>query len=198
MSEPDSTQTQFWTRRWVAGKMPWDLGGVPAPFIQFLNKNRPVTSVLIPGCGSGYEVQAFHAAGFQVTAIEFSEPAVERARKILGPLGDKVIHGNFFKYDFGATRFGMVYERGFLCSFAPTKWPEYEERMARLILPGGTLTGLFVYGHEPEPPPYPLTDESASQLLGRRFRRLSDTPIQDSVPVYKGMEHWQEWERLPD
>jgi protein-L-isoaspartate O-methyltransferase len=40
--------------------------------------------VLIPGCGSGYEVKAFHEVGHEVMAIEFSAPAIARAHEVLG------------------------------------------------------------------------------------------------------------------
>jgi len=184
LTPPDSSQTRFWTNRWEAGKTPWDLGGIPPALASFLSRGEPPTRVLIPGCGSGYEV------------IESSVPAVAKAHEVLGPLGNKVIHGNFFKHDFGDTRFGLIYERGFLCSLPTTRWPDYAARMASLVHPGGKLVGLFLYGEEPEPPPYPLTPETAANLLGRHFRlQRSEQSIADSVPVYQGMEHWQEWER---
>jgi SAM-dependent methyltransferase len=202
MSEPppmnplDSSQTQFWNKRWEAGKMPWDLGGIPPALVSFLNRNRTPTRVLIPGCGSGYEVQAFHEAGHDVMAIEFSAAAVVHAREVLGPLSQKIVHGNFFKHDFGANRYGLIYERGFLCSLPTTKWPDYASRMANLLLPGGKLAGLFLYGQEPEPPPYPLTQQTAADLLGRSFRLVhTEHSVEKSVPVYQGMEYWQEWER---
>ncbi len=198
MNEPDSSQTQFWTKRWEVGKMPWDLGGIPPALVTFLTRNQKRTTALIPGCGSGYEVQAFDAAGHDVTAIEFSAPAVARAHEVLGPLGEKVIHGNFFKHDFGKKRFGLIYERGFLCSLPPARWLDFAARMADLVLPGGRLVGLFLYGNEPEPPPFPLTDEVAAGLFGRYFKLLSTESVGHSVPVYDGKERWQEWERLED
>src|SRR5229473_1539965 len=148
MSEPDSSQTVFWTKRWDTGKAPWDLGGIPPALASFLPRTDTPTRVLVPGCGSGYEVRAFHDAGHDVEAIEFAAAAVSRARKLLGSLGDRVIHGNFFKHDFGEKRYGIVYERGFLCSLPTTRWPEYAARMANLIGPGGRLVGLFLYGQE--------------------------------------------------
>jgi SAM-dependent methyltransferase len=183
MNEPDSSQTVFWTKRWDGGKIPWDLGGIPAALVSFLTRNQTPTRALIPGCGSGYEVQAFHAAGHDVTAIEFAAAAVARAREVLGPLGDKVIHGNFFKHDFGENRYGIIYERGFLCSQPTTRWPDYASRMASLLSPGGRLVGLFLYGQEPEPPPYPLTEETAAGMLGPYFRLLHSEPVAGSVPV---------------
>lgn len=196
-NEPDSSRTQFWVKRWEAGKLPWDLGGIPQSLVSFLTRTQASpTRVLIPGCGTGYEVRAFHEAGHDVTAIDFSAPAVAHAREVLGPLGDKVVLGNFFKHDFADQRYGLIYERGFLCSLPPTKWPDYAARMADLLSPGGRLVGLFLYGHEPEPPPFPLTEETAADLLGRSFRLLSTESVSgDTVPVYQGLERWQEWER---
>ena len=196
VSEPDSSQTQFWTKRWDAGKVPWDLGGIPRALVSYLTRDRTPTRVLIPGCGTGYEVKAFHEAGHDVTAIEFCATAVAHAREVLGPLGDRVIHANFFKHDFGTSRFGLIYERGFLCSLPPAKWPDYVSRMANLLEEGGKLVGLFLYGNEPEPPPYPLTKGTAASLLGQSFcLRHTEESVEQSVPVYQGMEHWQEWER---
>ncbi len=115
MNEPDSSQTVFWTKRWEAGKTPWDFGGVPPALVGFLKRTKVPYRVLIPGCGTGYEVRAFHEMGHDVSAIEFSAPAVAHAREVLGPLGDRVIHGNFFKHDFAANKYDLIYERGFLC-----------------------------------------------------------------------------------
>jgi hypothetical protein len=165
MAEPDSSQTIFWTKRWEAGKTPWDLGHVPPPLAEYLHRTHTATKALIPGCGTGYEVRAFHECGYDVSAIGFSAPAVAHAREMLGPLGERVIHGNFFKHDFAGQQCGVIYERGFLCSLPPTRWPDYALRMASLLPAGGKLVGLFLYGEEPEPPPFPLTSETAAAFV---------------------------------
>jgi len=194
----DSSRTQFWVKRWEAGKLPWDLGHVPPNLSSFLEHTSLAPArALIPGCGTGYEVRAFHQAGFDVQAIDFSGPAVAHAREILGPLGECVIQGNFFKHDFGERRYSLIYERGFLCSLPTERWPDYVARMHELLLPGGRLVGLFLYGVEPEPPPFPLTDETAAKLFGSHFHLVkTDAAADDTVSVYRGMERWQEWERI--
>jgi hypothetical protein len=59
--EDDSSRTQFWIERWESGKLPWDLGGIPPDLVSLLTRTQASpTHVLIPGCGSGYEVRAFH------------------------------------------------------------------------------------------------------------------------------------------
>lgn len=177
--------------------MPWDLGGIPPSLVAFLNRNRTPTRVLIPGCGTGYEVRAFHEAGHDVTAIEFSAAAVAHAKEVLGPLGDKVVHGNFFKYGYDPRGFGWIYERGFLCSLPHERWPDYVGQMVHLLQPGGNLFGLFLYGQEPEPPPFPMTEQTAAELFHPHFRLARTEQVKsESVPVYQGLEHWQEWELL--
>lgn len=198
MNEPDSSNTQFWVKKWEVGRLPWDLGGIPPDLVAFLTASQgSPTRVLIPGCGTGYEVKAFHEAGHDVMALDFSAPAVAHAREVLGNLGDRVVLGNFFKHDFAGQQYGLIYERGFLCSLPPARWPDYVARMASLLQPGGRLVGLFLYGNEPEPPPFPLTEETASALLGGRFRLVRSVESHaETVAVYRGMERWQEWERV--
>lgn len=191
----DSTQPGFWNSRYAAGKTPWDLGRVPSALESFLKRTKPPGRVLIPGCGSGYEVQAFHDAGFEVTAIDFSSAAVERAGRILGPLRRCVIQGDFFSHDFTTQKFDLTYERTFLCSLPPARWPAYARRMAELLSKGKVLAGIFLYGEEPDPPPYPLPEARALELLGNNFDLIGNEPVSDSLPFFEGMERWQEWRR---
>lgn len=191
----DSTQVDFWDSRYAAGKTPWDFGGVPAALRSFLARARQPGRVLIPGCGSGYEVQAFHDAGFEVTAIDFSPAARERAGRLLGSLSGCVIAGDFFTHDFSAQNFDLIYERTFLCSLPPTRWPAYARRMAELLAKGTVLAGIFLYGDESDPPPYPMTEAAALELLGDHFELTRSDPVSDSLPLFKGMERWQEWRR---
>jgi len=190
---PDSTDPDFWNSRYAAGKMPWDFGGVPAALKSFLARSSAPGKVLIPGCGSGYEVKAFHAAGYDVKAIDFSSAAVDQAKRVLGPLADRVILGDFFVHDFGQRCFDLIYERTFLCSMPPSRWPAYANRMAALLSPGGKLIGLFFYGAQQSGPPYPLTDKQADLLFQKRFRLVRSELVTDSLPLFRGMERWQEW-----
>jgi hypothetical protein len=55
------------------------------------------------------------------------------------------------------------------------------------------LIGFFLYGEKPERPPYPLTEKYAKELFHRRFRPVRSEPVTDSLPLFHGMEKWQEW-----
>lgn len=190
----DSSRPEFWNARFATGKMPWDCHGVPDKLKNYLSRTK-LGHALIPGCGSAYEVEAFHAAGWSATAIDFSPVAVERAKSLLGTLGELVVCGDFFKHPLGESTFDVVYERTFLCALPPQLWPDYAARMRQLIRPGGKLVGFFLYGEESEPPPYPLTTAQADELFGRDFNLTQDEPVSDSLPVFAGKERWQEWTR---
>jgi SAM-dependent methyltransferase len=192
----DSTHPDFWTNRYAAGKTPWDFGGVPAALKSFLARSSAPGRVLIPGCGSGYEVQAFHEGGYDVTAIDFSPAAVDQAKRVLGILAARVIFGDFFTHNFGQGGFDLIYERTFLCSMPPSRWPDYANRMSDLLAPGGRLVGIFLYGQQTDGPPYPITDKQAEQLFQRRFRQVRSELVTDSLPLFRGMERWQEWLKI--
>lgn len=190
----DSTSPEFWSTRYAAGRTPWDLRAVPKALHQFLARSETRGSVLIPGCGSGYEVRAFHDAGYDVVALDFSPAAIEQTERILGPLAKKVGLGDFFSHDFRQRRFDLIYERTFLCSMPTARWSHYAMRVAELLAPGGHLVGIFLYGQPLDPPPFPISDAQAAELLGRRFQLCRSETLPISLPVFKGMEErWQEW-----
>ena len=193
----DSNQPDFWTVRYAAGKTPWDFGGVPSALKSFLERSSVRGKVLIPGCGSGYEIHAFHAAGYDVSAIDFSLAAVEQAKRVLGVLAGRVILGDFFTHDFGERRFDLIYERTFLCSMTPSRWPEYVNRMGELLSPGGRLIGVFLYGQKPSSgPPFPLNEPEDEQLFKKHFELVRSEAMTDSLPLFRDMERWQEWLRI--
>ena len=194
MEPDDSTAREFWSTRYATGKTPWDLHGVPEALHSFLARRPAAGSVLIPGCGSGYEVRAFHDAGYDVTALDFSPVAIEQAQNVLGPLSSKVHLGDFFIHDFGERSFDLIYERTFLCSMPPVRWPDYAARIAELLAPGGHLVGIFLYGQAVDPPPFPMTEGQAAELFRTHFGLLRSETLPISLPVFEGMEErWQEW-----
>ena len=185
----------FFDTRYATGKMPWDFGGVPRSLKLFLEKNAGPGRVLIPGCGSGYEMEAFSSAGWDAIGIDFSTVAVARARRLLGPLAHKVYEGDFFAYPLREGWFDIIYERTFLCALPPSFWPRYAQRMAKLVASSGILCGFFFFGPEDEPPPHPISHSQLDDLLGGYFRRIEDKAVDDSLPLYTGKERWQIWRR---
>jgi SAM-dependent methyltransferase len=193
----DSTKPDFWEQRYLSGRTPWDFQGVPPALVDFLRRTPGTGSVLLPGCGTGYEVRAFHESGWRPLAIDFSPAAVKHAREVLGLLAPSVRQADFFVDDLGGP-YDLIYERTFLCSLPPDRWPDYINRMANLLRPGGVLAGLFYYGSDPEGPPFPLDATRAGGLFAPFDLRIDRAvPAGQSLPLFAGLERWQEWHLKP-
>jgi SAM-dependent methyltransferase len=80
----DSSRPEFWDERYRGGTTPWDAGGVPPALLAWLERNDSRMRILVPGCGSGYEVRVFAERGHDVLGIDFSDAALEGARRRLG------------------------------------------------------------------------------------------------------------------
>jgi len=194
MSREDAAQPEFWEKRFRENFTPWDAGRVPEALGQFLKTEPRGQRVLIPGCGSGYEVRAFAEAGFETLAIDFAPAAVERAQRTLGPLAHLVRLLDFFEFDF-AQPFDLIYERAFLCALPRRVWPAYAPRGAELLRPGGRLAGFFFFDEGERGPPFGLKGGELEALLGERLDRVTDAAVSDSIPIFAGKERWQVWAR---
>jgi SAM-dependent methyltransferase len=190
----DSSRPDFWDTRFRGGVTPWDAAGVPLFLYKWIENKKPCR-VLIPGCGSGYEVRAFAERGHDVLAIDFSDAALDAARRELGELADRVRKADFFSFDAGA--FDLVYERAFLCALPRRMWPQWATRVAELLRPGGELAGFFYFDDNERGPPFGVAPHALKVRLQDRFILESDVaiPSGESIPVFQGKERWQVWKR---
>lgn len=75
---------KFWDKRFAEGDTPWDRGAAnPQLGLWLASKALEPCRILVPGCGSGYEVAALAQAGFDVTALDYSPEAITRTRQHL-------------------------------------------------------------------------------------------------------------------
>ena len=192
MPKQDASKPEFWETRFREKFTPWDAGGVPALLGRFLRQEPPGLRVLVPGCGSGYEVRAFAEAGHDVLGVDFAPAAVDRAREVLGPLSGRVRIADFFDAELGAP-FDLVYERAFLCSLPRALRSRYAERTRKLLAPEGRIAGFFFFEEGERGPPFGLRPGELESLFDGRFERVVDMAVADSIPIFAGKERWQVW-----
>jgi len=192
----DSSLPDFWETRYHDNVTPWDAGRSPRDLLDFAQTLPTGARILIPGCGSGYEVMDLSRLGFDVLAIDFSQAAVDRARALLGAQSALVQFADFFAFDVGPPPLDVVYERAFLCALPRKLWQAYADRMAELLQPSKLLAGFFFYRDSPRGPPFGTSPAELHQLLDPTFELIEDRPAADSLAVFEGGERWQVWRRL--
>ncbi len=146
MEDPVNT-AEFWEACYETDNDGWDLGG-PTPFFQRLASEIPKGKICVIGCGRGYDAVTFAEEGFDVTAIDFAEPAVlearERARKDNVSL--KVLRENIFDLpEVLHGKFDYVMEYTCFCAISPERRFEYDRVVWQLLKPDGQLLGLFFH-----------------------------------------------------
>ena len=189
----DPADPQFWDLRYQANFAPWDAGRVPAQLAEFAK--GPRGRVLVPGCGSAWDVRCFVESGWEVLGIDFSEEALAAARPVLGPHAERVRRADFFS-PIPEGPFDVVYERAFLCALPRRLWSAWSARVSELVRPYGHLVGVFYFDETERGPPFPLHDDTElAGLLASTFTRIVDAPVPDSIPVFQGKERWQVWQR---
>ncbi|OMO97718.1 Inositol polyphosphate-related phosphatase [Corchorus olitorius] len=72
-----------WEESWKQGVTPWDLGRA-TPVVLHLHKtgSLPMGRVLVPGCGTGYDVVAMACPGRHVVGLDISEEAIKKAKQM--------------------------------------------------------------------------------------------------------------------
>lgn len=194
----DSSHPGFWNTRYKSGQTPWDFGGIPVGLKNFLSRFPNGGRVLVPGCGSGYEVKAFVDAGYDVTAIDLALAAVVRARRLVGPSrANRITLGDFFQQNYPAGSFDIVYERTFLCAILPEQRLAYRDKIARLLKYGGQFIGYFYYQNteRSDGPPFGLAWGEGDALFAQHYLLMNDEDATDSLPAFSGRERWQERRR---
>ena len=168
---------------------------MPLKLAQWLARQPAKLRVLVPGCGSGYEVKRFAEHGDDVLGIDFSDAAIEAARRELGRFANRVRKADFFAL--AEEPFDLVYERTFLCALPRNRWDEWARRVPALVRGGGMLAGFFFFDDNERGPPFGISAARLHALLDGAFTLVEDEPVpaEQSVPVLRGKERWQVWER---
>ncbi|KAJ4350512.1 uncharacterized protein N0V89_009133 [Didymosphaeria variabile] len=150
---------------------------------------------LVPGCGKGYDIALFAAHGYDSFGLEVSENAVRVSEDYLREPGEGPLEGEYKisdeKVGRGAMKcllgdffedgwlegtgglgegFDVIYDNTFLCALHPTIRPQWAQRMAQLLAPGGVLICLEFPTHKPPKsggPPFSLPPTVHEELLKR-------------------------------
>ena len=163
----------FWQRHFDAGTTPWDRGAASPQLVAWLPHFAAGETVVVPGCGSGWDVAALARAGARVTGLDYAPAAVAqtRARLAADQLGAAVVEADVLAWS-PAAPVDAVFEQTCLCALHPDHWTRYADQLHRWLRSGGRLFAMLMQRPRPgaaeglvEGPPYHCDIHAVRALL---------------------------------
>jgi len=131
-----------WEALYQEGDTGWDRGDVSPALHTFIEKGafEGATSVLIPGCGRGYEAIELAKRGFKVTALDLAPSAIAHLNQVLSEhdLQAETACVDMFKFE-KPESFDVVYEQTCLCAIEPNQREAYAQKVYHWLKPNGQL-----------------------------------------------------------
>ncbi|MBX9879550.1 MAG: methyltransferase domain-containing protein [Candidatus Obscuribacterales bacterium] len=166
-----------WNQRYIDDDTPWD-SGLPSEELKAILAAGLIKPcrVFEVGCGTGTNAIFLAQAGFDVTAVDLSEVAINRAKEKAAAAGVKV---NFLVADVTAlpaevgSEFPFVFDRGTYHIVRDVNLKALQSTLAKLVAPGGYYLVLAGNANEDAPPdkgpPRVKASDVCAELEGNAF-----------------------------
>jgi SAM-dependent methyltransferase len=189
----DVSSPSFWEEYYRSGRTGWDLGR-PTPVFTRLAESGAFTpgKMLVICAGRGYDARLFAEKGFEVTAVDFAEDAIQEMLVMNdSETSMEIIQADLFALPaFMNEEFDYVLEYTCFCAIDPQRRAEYINSVTRLLKPGGIYIALaFPVGGRTGGPPFVVTpDELVGPLSELGFELLTREVPDDSAAGRQGIE----------
>lgn len=153
---------EFWNQRYSGDEFFY--GTEPNAFLASqLHRFKPGQSVLAVADGEGRNGVWLARQGLDVTAVDFSPMAVEKAQRLAGQYGVNVRHelSDLFAWNWGESRFDAVVAI-FIQFVGPEQRRTLNDLMLRALKPGGLL---ILQGYRPKQLEYKTGGPSSEENL---------------------------------
>jgi len=170
-----------WEGAWAQGVIPWDASR-PAPMVSHLARPsgsrvgasltalpHPVATVLVPGCGAGYDAIEWAASGRRTVGLDLSPTATAKARALAAARPDLPLTfdcGDFFSH---APRepYDLIWDYTFLGALPLELRPAWAAAARRLVRPGIGIVSLLLFPMDvfEGGPPFSMQPTSIASLL---------------------------------
>ncbi|MEZ4964141.1 MAG: methyltransferase [Saprospiraceae bacterium] len=196
----------FWEHRWQNNQTGWDLATVSPPLASYAEHipiaQRKGLSVLIPGCGNGYEAIHLLKLGFSdITMLDIAPTAIERLESRLDRESPgwqtflRLVNEDFFAHE---GSYDLILEQTFFCALNPGLRSDYALKMKQLLAPGGRLAGVLFNREFEGGPPFGGSREEYERLFSPHLRVKKMEPCHNSAEPRAGTEVFVILEKAPD
>jgi SAM-dependent methyltransferase len=160
----------------------------------------PSGRVLVPGCGTGYDLATLARTDREVVGIDLSEDARKAFLAAHPDLPGSVVYevADFFSYA-PAGGFDFVWDYTFFCALDPGQRTSWSQAMKRLVNPGGVLATLLFPFEDPisetQGPPWPVNTSMVRSYVEDGFEELETAEVDRTHPGREGKERLALWRR---
>lgn len=199
----DVNNSEFWDQIYQSKSAAWDLKTPTPAFIDLLSCEyfADRRRMLVVGCGYGYDAIEGAKKGFDVTALDFSETAIDFARELTQK---EKVNVNFLVEDLFnlsdkySNAFEIIFDYVTYCAIDPKRRKEYSEKISELLVPDGIFAIiLFPIEKRIGGPPFEVDVDEATELFSEKLELLVSTDKINSIKPRKGRELLQIY-RKPD
>ena len=190
-----------WQEAWKARVTPWDAGASPPALRRLVDRGLvPSGRLLVPGCGTGYDLATLARADREVVGIDLSEEARDAFFEAHPDLPGVVEYEvtDFFSYDPRAG-FDFVWDYTFFCALDPEQRSAWGTAMKRLVKPFGLLATLLFPYEDPisqrEGPPWPINTALIGSFITDAFEEVEVSAVEQSHPGREGRERLALWRK---
>ena len=192
----------FWDELYKNGNVGWDMKSSTPVFKSILKEQNFQTSdkLLILGSGFGYDAVEAAESGFDVTAVDFSKTAIEKAREIARKQDVKI---NFLVRDFFTLtedfkdHFDIVYDYVTYCAIDPLRRKEYAEMVSTILKCNGTFMGLwFPVENRNDGPPFGINLNETQNIFSKHLELQLTLNHKDTIKPRRGREVLQVYKKL--
>ncbi len=191
-SHKDLEKSDYWTKIYhEEGNPGWNLGEPAEALKDMLPRLKlPKSRVLVLGCGEGHDAALFAQAGHVVTAVDFSEEALSRAKKNYSKIpGLHFLRHDVFRLDQSfQNSFDIVFEHTCYCAIEPSRRKDLVKVWKQSLHDQGQLMGVFFTMYKNQGPPYGGSEWELRQRLKDSFQFIFWGRWQKSRPTRQGKE----------
>ena len=191
-----------WEVAYRDGTPPWETGKPAGELVRMVDERllKPARTLEL-GCGTGANAVYLARRGFEVTAVDSSPTAVERARTRAEQTGAllRIVLADVFEFGETCGPFDLVFDAGFYHSIRNENLTRFLDLLWRVTQPGSlyfTLAGAPEDEVEGGPPQ--VTEDELRSELGRLFECVQVRPFRFESSHHKeGYPGWSCLMRRP-
>jgi len=188
---------EFWETRYQTGDMPWEKGEPSPGLVDFLKAHPelPKGTVCVPGCGTGHDVRAWAAAGFDAYGFDITPSAIKLAREKTAAAGlEAQFQQSDFLRDKPPLQFDWLFEHTLFCAIQPNQRDDYVHAVLRWLKPNGYYLAVNYLIPDEDGPPFGTTREEQLKRFSNYFELLEDW-VPRSYTNRTGLERMLWWSR---